>query len=77
LGNKSAPVSKGFQVDATPPVLTCPAAGPFLLHSGEHSVGPAGVDASVSGLNEAASTLSGAVTTESVGLKTLASPPST
>jgi hypothetical protein len=70
-GNKSTPVSREFQIDASPPVLTCPAAGPFLLHSGEHTVGPAGVDASVSGLDEAASTLSGTVTTERVGPKTL------
>jgi hypothetical protein len=70
-GNKSTPVSASFQIDATPPILTCPAAGPFLLGSGEHTVGPAGVDASVSGLDEAASTLSGIVTTESVGPKLL------
>ena len=30
-GNKSAPVWAEFQLDATSPVLTCPAAGPFLL----------------------------------------------
>jgi hypothetical protein len=70
-GNKSAPVSAGFKIDATPPVITCPAAGPFLLGSGEQPVGPAGVDASVSGLDEAASTLTGVVTTESAGPKTL------
>ena len=52
-GNKSAVVVADFQIDATPPVITCPAAGQFLLHSGEHTVGPAGVDASVSGLDEA------------------------
>ena len=71
-GNRGEPVSTGFQIDATPPVLTCPAAGPFLLHSGDQPVGPAGVDASVSGLDEAASTLTGIITTESVGPQTLA-----
>jgi hypothetical protein len=70
-GNQSGVISKAFQIDATPPVLTCPAAGPFLLNSGEQTVGPAGVDASVSGLDEALSTLSGIVATESVGPKPL------
>jgi len=69
--NQSAPAAVSFQIDATAPVLTCPAAGPFLLHSGEHVVDPAGVDASVSGLDEAASTLSGIVTTGAVGPKVL------
>ena len=70
-GNASEIVSASFQIDATVPVLTCPAAGPFLLNSGDQPVGPAGVDASVSGLDEASSTLSGIVTTGSVGLKSL------
>ncbi len=71
--NQSAPVSISFQLDATPPVITCPVAGPFLLRSGGHTVtvGPAGVADSISGLDEAASTLSGIVTTESIGPKTL------
>jgi serine protease len=70
-GNQGAPVFASFQVDATPPAITCPAAGPFLLHSGDQAVGPAGVDASVSGLDEAASTLSGIVTTEAIGTQSL------
>jgi len=70
-GNRSGVASTGFQIDATPPTLTCPAAGPFLLHSGEQAAGPAGVDASVSGLDEAASTLSGMILTDSTGPKTL------
>jgi len=69
-GNKSAPVSASFQIDATPPVITA-GSRTFLLGSGEHPVGPAGVDASVSGLDEALSTLSGVVSTESVGAKLL------
>lgn len=70
--NWSVPVSIDFRIDATPPVFdACPAGGPFLLHSGEHAIGPAGVDAAISGLDEAASTLSGIVTTKSVGPKTL------
>ena len=44
-GNQSKVASLSFQIDATPPALTCPATGPFLLHSGEHPIGPAGVDA--------------------------------
>jgi predicted outer membrane repeat protein len=64
-------LSAAFQIDATPPALTCPAAGPFFLHSGDQPVGPAGVDASVSGLDKAASTLSSVVPTEAVGPKAL------
>jgi hypothetical protein len=71
-GNKSAVVSADFHIDATPPVITCPVDGPFLLHSGEHTVGPAGVDASLSGLDQAASTLSGTIGTDSIGPQTLA-----
>ena len=70
-GHKSEVASSSFKIDATPPGITCPVDGPFLLGSGAHTVGPAGVDASVSGLDEAASTLSGVVTTESVGPQTL------
>ena len=69
--NKSEVISSSFQIDVTAPVLTCPAAGPFLLNSGDQPVGPAGVDASVSGLDEALSTLSGIVTTEAIGTQTL------
>ncbi len=70
-GNRSTLIRADFRVDATPPALTCPAAGAFLLHSGEHAIGPAGVDASVSGLDEAASALSGAIESESVGARVL------
>jgi hypothetical protein len=69
--NASVPVSVSFKIDATAPLITCPMAGPFLLGSGDHAVGPAGVDATVSGLDEAASTLSGIVKTDSPGPKTL------
>ena len=55
---------------AVPILITCPTAGPFLLHSGDQLVGPAGVQAEF-GLNEAASTLSGVVSTESVGSRML------
>lgn len=71
-GNKSAVVSTALRIDATPPAITCPVDGPFLLHSGEHIVGPAGVDAAVSGLDEAASMLSSTITTDNVGPQTLA-----
>jgi hypothetical protein len=71
-GNRSAVVLDGFRIDATPPVITCPVAGPFLLHSGEQTVGPADVDAGVSGLDAAASTLSGSIATDNIGHLTLA-----
>ncbi len=70
-GNKSDVISASFQVDATPPVITCPAAGPFLLSSGEQQIGPAEVDAAASGLDEALSTLSGVISTGSIGAKPL------
>ena len=70
--NKSEVVSAGFKVDATLPVITCPDPGPILLNSGEHIVGPAGVDASVSGLDEAAANiLSGSITTDAIGPRSL------
>ena len=70
FGNEGEVVaSETFRLDATLPVITCPEAGPFLLHSGEHAVGPEGVDASVSGLDEAASHLSGTLSTDSLGAK--------
>ena len=73
FNNQSTPISGSFRLDATPPVIPCPQAGPFLQHSGEHTVtvNPADVDAAISGLDEAASTLSGVVTTETVGTHTV------
>lgn len=70
-GNKGTVVSANLPIDTTPPVITCPAGGPFLRYSGEHTVGPAGVDASVSGLDEASSTLSGTLATDTVGVQML------
>ena len=65
-------VNAYIKIDVTPPVLTCPEAGPFLLNSGDHTIGPAGVDASISGLGASANnTLTRILTTESVGPKTL------
>ena len=69
--NKSDVISASFKVDTTPPMITCLTAGPFLLHSGDQLIGPATVDASVSGLDEAPSTLTGTISTDSVGLKLL------
>jgi CSLREA domain-containing protein len=69
--NTSVPVSVSFKIDASAPFITCPMGGPFVLGTGDHAIGPAGVDASVSGLNEAASTLSGNVPAANVGPKTL------
>lgn len=62
-------VTVAIKRDATPPEITCPAAGPFLLNSGEQVIGPAGVDATISGISEGLSTLTGIVTTENVGPK--------
>jgi hypothetical protein len=70
-GNKSEVVSAGFKIDATAPVITCPAGGPFSSGSGSHTVGPAGVDASVSGLDPAASHLTGVVQTDMAGPQTV------
>jgi hypothetical protein len=71
-GNQSEVVKASFQIDATPPVITCPEVGPILLGSGEKVIGPAGVDASVSGLDEAAANLlTGSFTTESIGPRVL------
>ncbi len=70
-GNQGSLVAVTWQLDSTPPALTCPQAGPFLLNSGDQAVGPVGVDGSVSGLDEAASTLSGPVSTAAVGSQSL------
>jgi hypothetical protein len=71
-GNTSAISSVSFQIDATPPVITCPDPGPILLGSGDQAIGPAGVDASVSGLDEAAANvLSGIVSTGEIGPQVL------
>jgi hypothetical protein len=53
-----------------PILINCPAAGPFLLHSGDQIIGPAGVEAEF-GLDEDESTLSGVIPTESIGAKIL------
>ena len=69
-GNISVVASVTVKIDKTPPTFgDCPAGGPFLLNSGLQSVGPIEVDASISGLNAAASTLTGSVDTSSVGTK--------
>jgi hypothetical protein len=70
-GNKSNVVTAGFNIDATPPVITCPAAGPFPQGSGSHQVGPAGVDAAVSGLDAGKSTLIATVTADNTGPQTV------
>jgi len=72
LADNKGTATLSVQIDATPPLITCPAAGPFLLGSGSQPIGPAGVDASVSGLNETGSTLSGTIPTDAVGPKSLA-----
>jgi len=58
--------------DTTPPILdACPVAGPFIQGSGPQTVGPIGVDASVSGLDAGASALTGLVETASVGSRSV------
>ena len=70
-GKTNLPVSESFKLDSTPPLITCPVAGPFLLNSGDQAIGPADVDASVSGLDGELSILSGVIDTASIGLKPL------
>jgi len=71
-GNSASATASGINIDKTPPTFgACPAGGPFLLNSGLQPVGPISVDASISGLNAGASTLSGSVDTSSIGLKTI------
>jgi hypothetical protein len=72
-GNGADATFGPINIDKTPPEFgNCPAGGPFILNSGDQStqpVGPITVDASISGLNEGASTLRGTVDTSSVGSK--------
>jgi hypothetical protein len=69
-GNSASDTVTGINIDETPPVFgNCPAGGPFILNSGDQLIGPITVDASISGLDEGASTLSGIVDTSSVGSK--------
>jgi hypothetical protein len=71
-GNAGAGSLAGVHVDASTPTLgPCPAAGPFLLNSGAHSVGPIAADDTGSGIDASASALSAAIDTGSVGLKTV------
>ena len=69
-GNQGT-ASYTVHVDATAPQLNCPGPASFLLGSGTHTIGPIGVDASVSGLDEAASTLSGVVDASTIGTNNL------
>jgi hypothetical protein len=77
-GNESTVATDTIVVDYTAPTLgDCPSAGPFIVGSGTHSVGPIsasdlkdGVD-EVSGVDADASTLSGSVNASSVGKKTI------
>jgi hypothetical protein len=62
----------GVNVDASNPTFgACPAGGPFVLNSGSQSVGPISASDTGSGIDAAASTLSGSVDTSSVGEKTV------
>ena len=71
-GNTGVGHLTGVNVDATAPTLgACPAGGPFVLNSGSQSVGPITAGDVGSGVDSAASTLSGSVDTSSVGEKTV------
>jgi hypothetical protein len=62
LAGNSYEASYAVKIDKTPPTFgACPAGGPFYLNSGMQPVGPISVDASISGLDAALSTLSGSV----------------
>jgi hypothetical protein len=72
--NNCAPQSGPFtfKVDKKKPSLgACPVAGPFILNSGLHSVGPITAYDYGSGLDPGASTLTGTVDTSSVGTKSI------
>jgi hypothetical protein len=68
----TASASLTVKIDRTAPVLdACPVAGPFVLGSGPHGVGPIGVEASLSGLDATASVLTGTVETLTAGTRTV------
>jgi len=70
-GNVSSALPGTVKVDTNKPTFgTCPSGGPFLVNSGSHSVGPIiASDGDESGIDSAASTLSGSVNTSSTGTK--------
>ena len=69
-GNESAATTGQVKVDADNPTFgNCPSAGPFLVNSGSHSVGPISANDGESGIDSANSTLSGSVDTSSTGAK--------
>jgi hypothetical protein len=71
-GNSGVGNLTGVNVDASSPTFgACPAGGPLVLNSGSQSVGPIGASDTGSGVDNAASTLSGSVDTGSVGEKTV------
>jgi hypothetical protein len=71
-GNVSDPVTGSVKVDADNPTFgNCPSAGPFLVNSGSHSVGPITASDGESGIDSANSTLSGSVDSSSTGTKTV------
>jgi hypothetical protein len=71
-GNTGIGSLSGVNVDASNPMFgACPSGGPFTLGSGTHSVGPISASDTGSGIDAAASTLSGSVDASSVGEKTV------
>jgi len=71
-GNTGTGSLLGVNVDASYPTFgACPSGGPFPLGSGSHAVGPISASDTGSGIDAAASTLSGSVDASSVGEKTV------
>jgi VCBS repeat-containing protein len=70
--NESAAGTLQVNVDAANPTLgNCPTAGPFLVNSGQHSVGPISANDGESDIDSANSQLTKSVDTSSTGTKTL------
>ena len=70
-GNESSSASLTVQVDTNNPTFGACVGGPFLLGSGIHTVSITAADAGESGINAAASTLTGTVDASSIGPKNL------
>lgn len=69
-GNSASAGVTDVDVDLTAPTFgTCPTGGPFYLGSGMQAVGPISASDALSGLDSAASTLSGSVDTSTIGAK--------
>jgi hypothetical protein len=71
-GNSASATVAGINIDKTAPVLGVPpTAGPFILGSGSHSIGPISVNADISGLDDDLSTLTVSVDAATVGSRSV------